>query len=290
MKICRKCNLKFNSTSWVCPKCNFEPKFISGYYLLSPEIDEDLGFQQESFEELFYLEASNFWFRSRNRLIIWAIKNYFVSATKMLEIGCGTGYVLSGISSAFPHLSLTGSDISSVGLAYAAKRMSNSNVELIRFDAASIPFEEEFEIIGAFDVLEHIEDDGIALQQMYKATTKGGGIIITVPQYQFLWSKADELACHKRRYRAKELKKKVSSVGFNVIRITSFVSFLFPAMVISRFVNNVRKREYDPLVELKLPTFINYSFEKILDFERVIIKPGVNFPFGGSLLLIARKV
>ena len=288
MKICKGCNSRYYSSSWVCPKCNYVPMFQSGHYQLDSIHGKSNGFQQETFAKLFEIEASNFWFRSRNHLIIWALKQYFEEAKKMLEIGCGTGFVLSGINKAFPKLSLTGSDIFSAGLVFAAKRMND--VEIIQFDASSIPFEHEFDIIGAFDVLEHIEDDNKVIKQMYQATAKGGGIIITVPQHQFLWSQADEQACHKRRYSAKELKNIVSSAGFYVCRCTSFVSLLFPAMFLSRLLKKNHGEGDEIFDELRLPGYLNYAFEKILSFERLMISFGVNIPFGGSLLLIARKV
>ena len=292
MKVCRQCNRAYQSESWRCPGCGYQPEAIFGFYLLSPELqtpgpDNSLGFQQDSFAKLFELEENNFWFRSRNKLIIWALAKYFKDAEKILEVGCGTGYVLSGISKALPGVSLTGSDISSTGLAYAARRLSNA--ELVQFDAASIPYDREFDVTGAFDVLEHVEDDQEVIRQIYKATTAGGGLIITVPQHRFLWSSADEQACHKRRYSNKLLSGLVVSAGFEIVKTTSFVSLLLPAMYLSRLVRKSPARADKSKSELNLPGYINYPFEKILDLERILIKAGLRMPCGGSLLLIARK-
>src|SRR6266545_4042215 len=88
-----------------------------------------------------------------------------------LEIGCGTGFVLSGIRKAFPELILSGSEIFSEGLNLAAERLPG--VELFQMDARRIPFQEEFDVIGAFDVLEHVKEDEEVLSQMYQATRKG---------------------------------------------------------------------------------------------------------------------
>jgi SAM-dependent methyltransferase len=115
--------------------------------------------------------------------------------------------VLSGIERAFPHLALYGSEIFSAGLAYAARRLNSA--ELFQMDARQIPFENEFDVIGAFDVLEHVKDDGVVLQQMHQALCAGGGLLVTVPQHPLLWSHLDEYACHVRRYTRKELRRKV---------------------------------------------------------------------------------
>lgn len=288
MKVCVKCGAKYDSSGWVCPSCHTAPELIEGYPALSPELAESCeGFKADYFAQLACLEPNNFWFRSRNRLIIWALQRYFAEAKKFFEIGCGTGFVLSGIENALPYLSLYGSEIYSIGLVYAGKRLKSA--ELFQMDASRIPFENEFDLIGAFDVLEHIEEDELVLSQMYQAVRQNGGIILTVPQHPFLWSQVDVYACHVRRYKAWEMKVKVERAGFKVIRMTSFVSLLLPLMLGSRLIKRKPDRKYDSLSELKLGRLTNVFLGKVLDLEHILIKSGFSLPFGGSLLLIARK-
>jgi len=97
------------------------------------------GFEAKFFAQLVEVETNNFWFRSRNRLIIWALQRYFPDARHFLEIGCGTGFVLSGIQQAFPNLTLYGSEIFTKGLEFAAQRLPNT--QLFQMDARHIPFE-----------------------------------------------------------------------------------------------------------------------------------------------------
>ena len=246
------------------------------------------GFKPEYFEQLAPLEGANFWFRSRNRLIVQALNQNFPQAKNFFEIGCGTGFVLSAIEKEMPHLSLFGSEIHSAGLVYAEQRLKN--VELFQMDARRIPFDNEFEVIGVFDVLEHIKEDERVLQQIFQAVKHGGGLMVTVPQHPFLWSLQDDYACHVRRYRAGELKDKVERAGFEVVKMTSFVSLLLPIMIVARLKKRNPALEYDPLSELKIHFMLNALFEKILDLERWMLFSGLSFPFGGSLLLIARKV
>jgi SAM-dependent methyltransferase len=218
---------------------------------------------------------------------VWALKCYFPDAVSFLEIGCGTGYVLAGIKGAFPEMQLCGSEIYTTGLGFAAKRASNAL--LFQMDAREIPFKDEFDVIGAFDVLEHIDEDERVLQQLYRAVRPGGGIILTVPQHPFLWSQQDEAACHARRYRKHELKKKVEAAGFEVKMTTSFVSLLLPFMLLSRLRKRVPAEHYDPMMELKLGSRVNSVLESIMNIERALTQWGVRFPLGGSLLLVARK-
>jgi len=245
------------------------------------------GFPPEAFKELAALEAANFWFRARNRLIMWTFKKYLPHLQRYLEIGCGTGYVLSGVAQAFPDAKLTGSEIFSVGLPFAATRVPQ--VELLQMDARHIPYAQEFDAIGGFDVLEHIEEDEQVLQSMWRALRPGGAIAITVPQHRWLWSAADTHACHVRRYQTSELRTKVQRAGFTVAFETSFVSLLLPAMLASRLTKQKTQSEQDVLSELRLPPWLNKTFEAVMGLERQLIQWGVRLPIGGSRLLIATK-
>ncbi len=261
---------------------------IEGFLSFAPDLAAaNEGFFAGYFEQLAALEPGNFWFRARNQLITWAIGRYFAEAKNFLEIGCGTGFVLSGIEKQFPSLSLSGSEIYSTALTCASTRTRNA--QLFQMDARRIPFADEFDVIGAFDVLEHIENDLEVLQQMHKAVRPGGGIIITVPQHKFLWSCQDEHACHVRRYSLSGLRQKAEEAGFHIVRTTSFVSFLLSLMMLSRLAKNSGKNNPDVMAELKIGKSMNAILESVLGLERGLIRSGINFPFGGSLLLIARK-
>lgn len=95
--------------------------------------------------EVARLEETNFWFRSRNQLILWVLKHYCDNFSSLFEIDCRTGHVLSDISKQFPHATLQRSDIFIAGLSFAATRLSLAG--LIKMDTRNIPY--EFDVIGA---------------------------------------------------------------------------------------------------------------------------------------------
>jgi SAM-dependent methyltransferase len=288
MKLCPSCNLTNVAEDWRCLACGHTPLVIEGYPAFAPEYArEGGGFKPEYFAELARLEAGSFWFRSRNRLIIWALQHYFPKAESFLEIGCGTAFVLSGIAQAFPDMRLAGSEIFSQGLAFAAERLPVA--ELMQMDARRIPYQEEFDVIGAFDVLEHIVEDENVLQEINKALKPAGGMLLTVPQHQFLWSAADESAHHVRRYSARDLREKVERAGFKVLRMTSFVSLLLPLMLASRWSKGRTKTEQGS-AELSLASSVDVLLEYVMRVEISLIRSGLKFPSGGSLLLIAKKM
>ncbi len=289
MKVCLRCRATFGGANWRCVQCGAEPERIDGYTAFAPELATRgaTGFDPAHFSELARLEADNFWFRARNRLIIWALERYFPDARNMLEVGCGTGFVLAGVAESRPALRLTGSEVATVGLGFAARRVPSA--ELIQMDVRHIPFREEFDLAGAFDVIEHVEDDRAALQELHAALAPGGGLILTVPQHPALWSRYDVIAGHVRRYRRAELRARVAEVGLEIIRMTSFVSLLLPLMFLSRLTQRAPKSQYDPLAELRIAPWLSRLLEAALGMERALIRAGVSFPAGGSLLVVARK-
>ncbi|MBU1690675.1 MAG: methyltransferase domain-containing protein [Gammaproteobacteria bacterium] len=289
MKICLECQKHFVANNWRCPRCGHSPARVEDFITLAPQIaTQNDGFNPALFEQYAEIEASHFWFVGRNKIIGDAIMASFANARNMLEIGCGNGGVLSEVGRNFPGLRLSGGDAFLHGLAYAAKRIPDA--DLYQMDATNIPFREEFDIIGAFDVLEHIDDDERALRQMFSACKPGGGIVVTVPQHPFLWSRTDEYAHHKRRYTRKELLRKVEGAGFEVERVTSFVSLLLPLMMLSRFMQRRHEQTENPIDKgFRISKPINKLLGWVLGLERMAIRIGLSFSAGGSLLLVARK-
>ena len=248
----------------------------------------NIGFKAHYFQELAALEASNFWFRARNQLLLWAMRHYTPHLQGFLEIGCGTGFVLSAVAQQFPTAQLAGSEYLAEGLVYARQRVPNA--ELSQMDARHIPYQSHWDAIGAFDVLEHIAEDELVLCEIAKALKPGGVVFITVPQHRWLWSTVDEYACHVRRYDAAELHQKVRAAGFDILRSTSFVSVLLPAMYASRLLKNKQvDAKMDAMAELRIHPVLNSIFEGCLTIERSIIRLGFSLPVGGSRLLIAQK-
>ena len=290
MKICAACGSDGCDDGWACDQCGNRPASVGGFTTFAPGLASDgTGFREAFFSELAELEAGNFWFRARNDLITWAMMTFFPDCRSFLEIGCGTGFVLRGISAAFPTAELSGSEVFTAGLAFAAQRVPSGRY--YQMDARNIPFREEFDVIGAFDVLEHIDEDETVIGEVYKALLPGGGFLLTVPQHPALWSPQDDHAYHVRRYARPGLRRKLEAAGFEVVRTTSFVSLLLPLMVASRV--RLRAQAQDPGLDaidaLRLPRAINVVLERVMQLERGLIRRGVSFPAGGSLLLAARK-
>jgi SAM-dependent methyltransferase len=246
------------------------------------------GFNPELFERYAAVEAGHFWFVGRNAILRDCMLRYFANAKNILEIGCGTGFVLSSTRQTFPVAQLSGSDIFTEGLSYARQRVPGAF--LFQMDACHIPYQDEFDLIGSFDVLEHIDDDSGALEQMYQACQTGGGLVITVPQHRWLWSSTDDYAHHKRRYTRAELRDKVEHAGFRIEYIGSFVSLLLPVMLASRLLQKSADASDQMDAGFKIGRLANSMLGAVMKAERWLIARGISFPLGGSLLLVARKI
>lgn len=243
------------------------------------------GFAPEAFDHLVATEENSFWFQARNRLIIWAAQRYFSSARSFLEVGCGTGYVLSGLAQSMPSLSLAGCELFEEGLQHARRRLPD--VPLTQADARDLPFRGEFDVVGAFDVLEHIDDDEAALASLHRALVPGGGLIVTVPQHPWLWSPADDYAEHQRRYTRRELSGKLAHAGFTTVRMTSFVTLLMPLMLASRLAERRRAGDYQPTAEHGRAARLQRPLSAVMAGELRLVRHGVPLPLGGSLLAVA---
>jgi SAM-dependent methyltransferase len=234
----------------------------------------------------YHMQDQSFWYKSRNRLIADLVKRHFSGALAVLDIGCGTGYVLPALQMALPSSRLVAGDSSMAALRYAARR-TKPNVELRQMDCWALPFAAEFDLVCALDVLEHMEEDDLVLAEMRRTLRAGGGILLSVPQHPFLWSEADVIKRHKRRYRCGELEEKCRRAGFDVIASTSFVTTLLPAMLLQRL-GRARRPQYNVMAEHALPRWLSQLFEMALNAERRAIGFGVSLPVGGSRFIVAQ--
>ncbi|EJM53440.1 class I SAM-dependent methyltransferase [Pseudomonas sp. GM48] len=241
-------------------------------------------FPSSSYGQLAQAESGHWWFRVRNMVVLWALTKKVKPFNSLLEIGCGTGYVLEGISRAWPKIELYGSEYFEEGLEHARKRVPAAQFR--QLDATLLDEIDRYDVVGAFDVIEHIEQDETVLRNLARAIRPGGSLVLTVPQHRWLWSQVDEYACHVRRYSRAELVAKVQQAGLQVSYTSSFVSLLVPLMWLSR---KRTGKQHDPMSEFNIPRWLNSSLEAVMQFELLLLKTGVRFPVGGSLLLIATK-
>lgn len=287
MIVCPRCNRQHAFLDASCPGCGFVPASQNGFPAWAPDMaSEGGGFHETFFAELAQREVGNFWFEARNSIITRTLRRFFPQFRSFLEIGCGTGFVLSGIARSFPNVRLVGTEIFIAGLDFAAARVPSAS--FAQMDARRLPYAAEFDVVGAFDVIEHIEEDVDVLENLKRAVKPGGGVIVSVPQHQWLWSELDKRSFHFRRYEKPDLHEKIESVGLKIVYSTSFVSLLLPLMFLSRR-RNSENVEFDASREFRLGRAANASLRAVMGIESLVLATGLTLPVGGSRLVVARR-
>lgn len=181
-------------------------------------------------------------------------------------------------------------DVHPEGLRVARKRCECS---LLCGDLFQPPFSQPFDVIGAFDVIEHLSDDEEALRVLHSLLAPGGALLLTVPAHERLWSYFDEFSGHFRRYSPGGLRDVVERSGFQVEYLTEYMSLLLPLIWIGRRLAARRRPSAAPGnlsgVDLKVIPGLNAVLEGLLTLELPWIRCGRRLPFGASLLCVARR-
>ena len=278
--------------SFICPFCNESTFIDDSMAVLAPELDmANENYPIGAFEKIYSVEQGHFWFESRNSMIAYFLNRYFPNPTSFLEVGCGTGFALKRVCEEFPNCRTAGTDIHTSGLKLARHRMKG-RAEIFQSDGLALPFEKTFDVIGAFDVIEHIEHDEAMLASFRRALVAGGGLLLNVPQHMALWSGTDRQAGHQRRYARGELEKKLVNSGYKILDSTSYVFVLLPIMFISRLLRRDRgnlPHHHELDAELLVSAPVNAILRTLLSVEVAFMKLGIRYPVGGSRFVVARK-
>ena len=273
-----------------CPACGCSVPECAGFPLFAPELAETAnGFDAVAFDRLASIELTHFWFVARNELIVGLANRFFPNARRYLEVGCGNGAVLQALASSRSWDRLVGTDLHPPGLAHAKQRLPQG-VEFAQLDARTIPAAAAFDLTGAYDVVEHIAEDEAVLRAIRGTLAAGGGTIIAVPQHPALWSRADEIGHHQRRYRVGELESKLQRNGFAVEFSSSFTSLLLPLMALNRLKARLSPAETDVSREVDVNPILNRALTAVLRAEVRLTLAGLRWALGGSRVVAARAI
>lgn len=295
MILCPRCHneLITGYKGYLCQICGSNYETDDGIHkLVSEDNSEECFFPDDAFDLLYRSEERNFWFRVRNTIIGFFITRYLPSPARILEVGCGTGYVSRYLKKNGYHNDCA--DLFVDALHYCKKR--DAGERYYQFNLMDGIIIGEYDGICAFDVLEHIDDDKAVLHNLRSALKPDGHLFITVPADMRLWSDIDIFAEHKRRYSQNELQKKLEECGFKVERISYYMTLLYPVLRLTRHLSTGHKGndgpdhaeqvKKDAMKELQPSTFLNSLLFLIFSMECLIIRY-LNLPFGSSLICVA---
>jgi len=244
---------------------------------------------EHHFEDIYHsLEENHWWFVGRRELILALARKYYSGrkGIKILEIGCSGGPLLNLLVSQGYH-QIFGIDISKKAV-QLCKARGFKNVFLM--DGANPHFDgEEFDLIIASDVLEHIQDDEKAVKEWRRFLKTEGIIICFVPALRALWSKHDEDNEHWRRYTKKTLQDIFVKNNFTIARSSYWNIALFIPTLFYRFLMRIFFKESAKYQLTENKYALNWLLSKLLRIENFFLIMGVNCPIGVSVFVVAKK-
>lgn len=224
------------------------------------------------------------WYRARADLLLTALGGYVGQAARVLDVGSADGPSVGWLHGTGRHTAL---DIDPRGLGPGG----------VCGSALALPFADGcFDVVAAFDVLEHCEPEAVALAELARVLAPGGRLLLSVPAYQWAWSDFDEENGHHRRYTRGRAVAAVRGAGLKVERATYAFASVFPFFAAERLVRRVRQRVWQrrsgaPADIVSLPE-VSPMIERVLiglaDLDQRLLGSR-DLPFGSSVLLAASK-
>lgn len=247
--------------------------------------------QQHTYAIMDRVEDSHWWFVGRRAILETFLRQIAdklepaevesQDALRIVDVGCGTGANLEMLSQ---FGKAEGVDVSDDALEFCRRKGLTVQKGL----AETLPYADEtFDISTALDVIEHLDDDIAGLKEMHRVTKTGGYTLIFVPAFMWLWGVQDDISNHRIRYTKKQIVERVENAGFKIERAT-YANFTFFAPILGgRTLMKLTgiKPESENNVNISA---LNGVFGKLFSAESFWLNK-LNFPFGVSIVLVARR-
>jgi len=242
------------------------------------------------YQDVYDHEESHWWFVGRRRIVFSMLGKYLPAVDgqlRLLDVGSGTGANLKRLEK---YGDATGVDISEEAVKFCQLRRCK---HVLHIGAGNLPFgDNKFDAVTVLDVIEHIDDDCMALCEYYRVTKDKGIVLITVPAHRFLWGSQDVASGHKRRYVAAGLKDKVQRAGFSIEKMTYFETFFFPFVFLSqikeKLIKNITGKSKSVIWVRGHTCFENKLLGFIFSLEARFLER-FDFRYGVLLLCVAIK-
>jgi ubiquinone/menaquinone biosynthesis C-methylase UbiE len=243
------------------------------------------------YQEYYTLEREGWWFKARLSILESYCKDLAVNTNiKILNVGAATGATSEMLSR---YGEVTSLEYDKFCCEFLKVK---TGIEAINASLTELPFKNNtYDLICAFDVIEHIEDHEKALDEIYRVLRPHGKYFLTVPAFQSLWSNHDVVNHHYRRYTKKKFNSLISNSNLKIDYSTYFNFWLFIPISIARFILNIlprKKKENSSGSDneiMKSSKVINAILFSIFHSEKYLLNHNVKFPFGVSIMTIGHK-
>jgi SAM-dependent methyltransferase len=241
--------------------------------------------REHTYPIMFRIEQSHWWYTGRRKILANFVEDICRRVTdrrpRILDVGCGTGANLLMLSE---YGDAEGVDISKDALAFCRER----GLDKVKLGAGEkLPYDDgTFDLVTAFDVVEHMDDDLAGLREMRRVLRPGGRVLLFVPTFMFLWGVQDDVSNHRRRYRLPELRRVLEEAGFEIERTTyANITFFLPILFVRKLMRVMGiKAETENNINV---TALNGVLGRVLGAESFVLR-FMDIPFGVSGLCVAR--
>ena len=228
------------------------------------------------------LEAPDYWwYRAREQLLEIALGGFVTEVARILDVGSADGPSVGWLRE---RGSRVGMDIDPTGLSPGDVCAS----------ALALPFGDgTFDVVTAFDVVEHCDPEHRAMEELVRVLAPGGRLLLSVPAYQWAWTRFDERAGHHRRYTRARLRRLAESHGLVVLRDSYLFAGTFPFCAADRLRSRVMERQRpDSRADRPLLPPTSPRVERLLlwasGLDRRLVRRR-DLPFGSSVVIAAEK-
>ncbi|HEX8563958.1 MAG TPA: class I SAM-dependent methyltransferase [Flavobacterium sp.] len=252
--------------------------------------------QHEYYREYYELERHHWWFVARETIICNYINSLIAGGhlpkqrLKILNVGCGPGRSSQYLGQ---FGEVTSIEYDKFCCEFASEK---TGLQILHGSITELPFEDaKFDLVCAFDVVEHVEDDALAIAEVKRVAKPLGVVLITVPAFMSLWSHHDVINHHFRRYRRGQIIRLFSAIADGrVLFSTYFNFFLSPPIFLFRSLSNMlknaeKRKGSGSDFEAFKPGMLNSVLKKIMVSESNLIKNRIRMPFGVSIICSWKK-
>jgi len=240
--------------------------------------------ERHTYDRMRALEQTHWWYAARRKILAGEIRRLPLSeVARIVEVGCGAGGnldLLTGFGE------VQGVEPDSESRAYAAAR-SGLTIHNGLLPDGLPDLGEPFDLVAAFDVIEHVDDDVGAVAALARQLKPGGFMVTTVPANAWLWSEHDAQHHHKRRYRLADYRALFEAAGLKVHRASHFNTVLFPLIATARLAKAVARLPGGDEDAHPSPA-VNALLRGLFATEQHLLKV-TDLPFGVSILLVAER-
>jgi SAM-dependent methyltransferase len=241
------------------------------------------------YKYMFEVEDRHWWYVGNHERFIKLLQRKYIlkDFISMLDAGCGTGKWLERLKNTADIYEM-GIDNNETALDFAAQRgklnLQPGDVNRRMFTDTS------FDLITSFDVICNINvEDTTAIKNFHAYLKDDGYLLLSVPAYQFLHSRHDEVVHQNKRYTRRQVKWLLKNNGFEIVKISYGVCLLFPLALVKRITGKLIASHDNDHNEVEMPSgFINKLFLAVMRFENFLLRY-ICLPFGLSVFVLARK-